>query len=393
MEIRQITEDEAARVLPVRAYAFEATPLAPQRIEELNRFMSFRLKNTTLVAEEDGEVVASVAGIPMRQNVRGVVHPMLGVAGVVSHPLARRRGHVRTLMHDLLRRGREEGRLITALHPFRAGFYARLGYVGLTAPRTVTLRPEALASLLRLDLPGEVRFRRIAEGWDDVLTLQDRFLHGRHGFTEFPEYRRHQPRDDDEQWLVTAHRDGEVIGALPYRITDYGGDLTGGVLLCESPVARALILRFLAGHVDQVGEITLRTAPSERPELWSTDFTGTITSTAAVPHPAPPMVRVLDLPALAGLPAGEARVTITVVDDDYVGGGWELDGAGGALSVKPAAASSEVRLTAAALSGLVYGMLGPEEIVARGLGAVPVAAQDALSTLFPPAEPWVYLDF
>ncbi|GAB7047700.1 hypothetical protein JCM9534A_28260 [Catenuloplanes indicus JCM 9534] len=393
MEIRQINADEAGVVMPVRAYAFEATPLTPQRIEELTRFMSFRLQNTTLVAEEDGEVLASVSGIPMRQNVRGVVHPMLGVAGVVSNPLARRRGHVRTLMLDLLRRGREQERPVSVLHPFRAAFYARLGYLGLPAPKTVTTRPEALSSLLGLDLPGEVRFRRIAEGWDDVLALQDRFLGTRHGFTEFPDYRRHQPRDDNEQWLATAHRDGRVIGALPYRITDYGGELTGGVLLHDGALGRALILRFLAGHADQVRSITLSAAPADRPELWSTDFAGTITSTVTVPHPAPPMARVVDLPALAGLPAGEARAAITVVDDPFLGGGWDLDGAGGALTVKPGSSTADVRLTVAGLTGLVYGVLGPDEIEARGLGTVPDAARDALATLFPPADPWVYLDF
>ncbi|GAB7044800.1 hypothetical protein JCM9533A_86510 [Catenuloplanes niger JCM 9533] len=393
MEIRQITADETARVLPVRAYAFEATPLAPQRVEELTRFMSFRSQNTTLVAEADGEVLASVSGIPMRQNVRGVVHPMLGVAGVVSNPLARRRGHVRTLMLDLLRRGREDGRPVSVLHPFRAGFYARLGYVGLSAPKTVTTRPEALSSLLTLDLPGEVRMRRIADSWDDVLALQERLIGARHGFTEFPEYRRHQPREDNEQWLVTAHRDGRVLAALPYRITDYGGELIGGVLLHDDAVGRALILRFLAGHADQVQTITLVAAPADRPELWSTDFAGTVTSTVAVPHPAPPMARVVDLPALTGLPAGEARVAITVPDDPFVGGGWELDGAGGALTVTPGSSTADVRLTAAGLSALVYGVLGPDGIEARGLGTVPAAARDVLGTLFPPADPWVYLDF
>ena len=393
MQIRQITADETDQVMPVRTYAFEASPLTAQRTEELARFMSFRTRNTTLVAEEDGEILASVSGIPMRQNVRGVVHPMLGVAGVVSNPLARRRGHVRTLMHDLMRRGREQERPLSVLHPFRGGFYARLGYVGLTAPRTVTLRPETLASLLAVDLPGEVRFRRIADAWDDVLALQERFLGARHGFTEFPEYRRHQLREDNEFWLVTAHRDGRVTGALPYRITDYGGELTGGVLLHEDPIARAQILRFLAGHADQIATITLVVAPAEQPELWSTDFAGTVTSTVAVPHPAPPMARVLDLPALAGQPAGEARVTITVADDPYVGGDWELDGAGGALTVRPGPAGADVRLTAAGLSGLVYGVLSPGDIVARGLGDVPGSAWEALSTLFPRTDPWVYLDF
>jgi predicted acetyltransferase len=393
MEIRQITPDEMDRILPIRVYAFEASPPTPEKADEIARFMSFRTQNTTLTAEEDGEILASVSGIPMRQNVRGVVHPMLGVAGVVSNPLARRRGHVRTLMHELMRRGREDGRAVSALYPFRGTFYGRLGYVGLTSAKTVTLRPADLASLLALDLPGEVKVRRIVDGWDDMITLLDRAIAARHGFAEFPEYRRHQFRDANRHWLVTAHVGGEVVGAIPYRITDYGGELVGDLMLHDGAIARALLLRFLATHADQIETITLGVGPSEAPELWSTDFAGTVTSTVKIPHPAPPMVRVLDLPALTGLPAGEARVALRVVDDPYLGGDWVLDGAGGALTVSSGSSDSAVRLTAAALSGLVYGVLGPEEIVARGLGIVPPSAWDDLTTLFPRADPWLFLEF
>lgn len=45
-----------------------------------------------LVAEEDGVAVVDASAIPMRQNVRGCVYPMAGIARVATLPLARRRG-------------------------------------------------------------------------------------------------------------------------------------------------------------------------------------------------------------------------------------------------------------------------------------------------------------
>jgi predicted acetyltransferase len=393
MDIRQITADEVDRVLGLRSYAFEATPLTPERTDELTGLMRSRMKNVTLVAEEDGEARASVGGIPMRQNVRGAVHRMLGIGAVVTHPLHRRRGHVRALMNALHEQARADGYPVSALHPFRAGFYQRLGYVGLPAPKTVRVRPEALGGLLRLDLPGEVRLRRMAEGWDDLSDLLDRSLLARHGFAEFPGYRRDQWRQDDDHWLATVHRDGRVTGALPYRTADYGGELTARQLLCEDPISRTLLLRFLATHVDQCSHVSFVTAPDARPELWATDFAGTVTTTVAVPHPAAPMARVLDLPALAGLPVGESRVAVTVVDDPLIGGDWLLDGAGGKLEVTPAGGSSDVRLTAAGMSALVYGVQSAQEVTALGLGVVPPSAWAALDVLFPPADPWVYLEF
>ncbi|BCY10005.1 enhanced intracellular survival protein Eis [Actinoplanes sp. L3-i22] len=392
MDIRRTTADDLEKLIGLSSYAFEATPLTPARTEELLAYMRTR-RNITLVAEEDGETRASVSGIPMRQNVRGAVHPMLGVGGVLTHPLHRRRGHVRVLMNALLDQARADGYAVSALHPFRAGFYQRLGYVGLPANRTVRVRPEVLGGLLKLDLPGEVRLRRMAEGWDDLSGLLDRQLLDRHGFAEFPDYRRDQWRKDDDHWLATVHRDGRVTGALPYRTADYGGELTARHLLCDDPISRTLLLRFLATHVDQFSHVSFVVAPDARPELWATDFAGTITTTVTVPHPAPPMVRVLDLPALTGLPVGESRIALTITDDPLIGGDWLLDGADGKLSVSPAGGSSDVRLTAAGLSALVYGVQSAQDLVALGLGVIPSSAWPALDALFPPADPWVYLQF
>ncbi|WP_436531944.1 GNAT family N-acetyltransferase [Actinoplanes sp. HUAS TT8] len=393
MDIRQTTADDLEQLLGVRSYAFEPTPLTPERTEEAAAFMRTRLNNISLVAEEDGETRATVSGIPMRQNVRGTDLPMLGVGGVAAHPLHRRRGYVRVLMNALLDRGRTDGYAVSVLYPFRAGFYHRLGYVGLPAAKAVRVRTDTLGGLLKLDLPGEVRLRRLADGWDDFTALLDRQLSARHGFSKFPEYRSEQWRKDNDHWLATVHRDGQVTGALAYRTGEWGQELNARQLVSDDPISRTQLLRFLAGHADQYAHVNLEVAPDARPELWATDFAGTITTTIAVPHPAPPMARVIDLPGLAGIAAGESRIAITVADDPLIGGDWVLDGDGGKLAVTAATGSSDVRLTVAGLSALVYGVQSAEEVVALGLGVIPPSAYAALDTLFPRADPWVFLHF
>jgi hypothetical protein len=52
-----------------------------QALEQRQRFYE---GNLTLVAEEDGDLVAEASAPPMRQNVRGTVYPMAGVAGVAT---------------------------------------------------------------------------------------------------------------------------------------------------------------------------------------------------------------------------------------------------------------------------------------------------------------------
>ena len=86
--------------------------------------------------------LADASAIPMRQNIRGVVYPMAGVAGVATLPLARRRGYARALVTELLGQMREAGHAVSALYPFRPSFYQRFGDVGL--PRTRTVRFQRL---------------------------------------------------------------------------------------------------------------------------------------------------------------------------------------------------------------------------------------------------------
>jgi hypothetical protein len=50
-------------------------------------------------------------------------------------------------------------------------------------------------------------------------------------------------------------------------------------------------------------------------------------------------------------------------------------------------------LTVAGLSALVYGVLDPEDVGLRGLGAVPADAAEQLRAMFPRCLPYVVADF
>ena len=139
MEIRQISADERTDLMfPLQAYAFEPSPSADEAREAYRRRMEYYGTATSLVAEEDGQVLAGVAALPMQQNVRGVVHDMAGVASVAAHPSARRRGFVRELLQRLMRQMRDQGCGVSALYPFRPSFYGRFGYVGVPRVRKAT---------------------------------------------------------------------------------------------------------------------------------------------------------------------------------------------------------------------------------------------------------------
>src|SRR5262249_11478950 len=151
--------------------------------------------------------------------------------GVAAHPLARRRGYVRALLVELLGRMRDEGHVVSALYPFRPSFYEKFGYVGVPKARTVLFSPADLSGLLRAELPGEVSCERLRSGYDSYRDFTCRLLADRHGFAQLPAYQAVQFRDLDERWLALARVDGEVVGAVTYRITGHGGELLGDDLL------------------------------------------------------------------------------------------------------------------------------------------------------------------
>jgi hypothetical protein len=172
----------------------------------------------------------------------------------------------------------------------------------------------------------------------------------------------------------------------------HGGDLIASHLLCAGPLGRALLLQFFARHVDQVARVVVKVSTDEMPELWGTDMQLSIEGRVANPTDNAPMVRVLDVEALAGTPVGPGAITIEIPDDELIGGVWQLESAGGALTVAKGSAPS-VTLSVAGFSALVYGVLDPIEVVTRGLGEVPAEAVATLSTMFPREMPYLVADF
>jgi predicted acetyltransferase len=393
MRIRQLPAAERAAVsVPIQTYCFMQSPPDDEALTRVTADLPYFADHVTLVAEDAGLPVAEASAVPLRQNLRGRVLPMAGIAGVASLPLTRRRGHVRALMIELLGRMREAGHAVSTLYPFRPSFYERLGYAGLPKTKTTRFSPADLRPLLSVDLPGTVAFGPPAAHYAVYRALTERLLRRRHGFAVLPDQRMAYLRDATDQWLVTATVDGEVAAGVPYRLSGHGGDLVAGDLLAVDPIARAHLLRFFAQHADQVASIEVTVAPDDYPELWTTDLEMTTESRTTIPTSAPPMARILSLPALTGLPAGPAAATVEIRDDPFIAGTYHLDGSTGELTVTRAS-NATATLTAPAVAALVYGSLTPPDLVARGLAAIPPSTARALATLFPPATPYVHARF
>jgi predicted acetyltransferase len=394
MQIRQVTADERTDTMfSLLTYAFMPSPWADTDREAYAQRMQYYRTAVSLIAEEDGQTLAGVGAFPMRQNVRGVLHDMAGVASVSTHPSARRRGLVRELLVRLLHQMRDQGCTVTALYPFRPSFYGRFGYVGLPRFRTATFAPEGLAHLVRADLPGQVERLPMREGFDEYNALTLRLLGERHGFSVYDEVRTAEFRESP-RWMAIARVDGEVVGAVTYRIDRFGGDLVADDLLTTGSLGRALLLQYFARHVDQVGRVIMTIGTDEVPELWGTDFPVLTQGLVKQPSNSGPMARLLSMEALTGTAtAAHEAITIEVVDDDFIAGRYQLIGEGGQLTVEQSKNEPQATVTCAGISALAYGVLDPIEVVTRGFGQVEASAVASLTALFPKRMPYMFADF
>ena len=391
-KIRKVSGDERLRTaFTLYPYAFDETPSATA-IEDLPAILPFHEGNHTLVVEEDGRTLATAAAFPAHQNLRGIVLRMAGVAWVATDPIARRQGHSRRLMHQLHRDLLDQGHRLATLYPFHPSFYEKFGYVGLPLNRTATFRPEGLAPLLDVALPGEVSWQGIREGFEVYRAFQRRLLTQRHGSMLTPDYRANRVLESADRWIAIATAGAEVVGVLTYRIDGYGGCLHADELLYSAPLGRALLLQFLARHTYQVARIVITVAPDESPDTWATGLVVRTESETDFPTSPPLMARLLSIEALRGVHCGTGRVRVDIVDDELLSGHFLLDGTGGTIQVGTATGDSgeKATLTAAGLAALAYGVLDPVDVVARGLGELTEGAAAQLGALLPRCTPYAF---
>ena len=77
---------------------------------------------------ESGELMASMAAIPLSFYYEGKAFTGFGVGGVSTYPHHRKKGAIRTMFEQMLRDAYDEGRLLSYLYPFSESFYGRFGY-------------------------------------------------------------------------------------------------------------------------------------------------------------------------------------------------------------------------------------------------------------------------
>lgn len=386
--VRPFQGDEMLEVMHwLTGYAFEASPPLPDKAE-WKELVGPRKGLTALGAFEKETPVGCVAATAMTQNVRGALFDAGGVWGVATHPAARRKGHCRRLMADLLAGLRQDGQALSCLYPFRESFYERLGYVSLPQVHTARFTPAPLLPLLKRDLGGQVELMLISEGFDryrEYLHQMQRRIHGMALFNEVPR----NVAQRGSFWLALAKAEGEPEGLMLY---DLRGEKEGEFNLrafrfyYHTSRGRYLLLEWIARHMDQANRVEVRLPPFERPEAWLADLNVAVESDMSVP-----MVRILDVARLGGMAAGTGCFSARIADPlcPWNEGDWRFESAAGVLQVS-AADRADCELTIQGLAALAYGTHDPDDFPVRGWGNPTPPVQQAMRAMFPRMLPHLH---
>ena len=276
---------------------------------------------------------------------------------------------------------REAGMSMSALYPFRESFYERMGYVNFARPHVAKFAPAALSPLLKQDLGGTVEWLSIADGYDAFRDYVIRVRERTHGMAVFDQPEKEDAIRRNESWVALAKVGGETVGAMLYNLRNEAGAgmaLKAYRFYSDTSQGRYLLLQWIARHADQAGQAELRLRPTELPETWFPDLRVTVECVWG------PMVRIVDVTGIQGMPVGTGSFTAHLADAlcPWNEGTWRFEAVDGRLRVSRTD-QAECELAMQGLTGLVFGTHCAADFAFRGWGQPSRQTQTAMHELFP----------
>ncbi|MDQ3309031.1 MAG: GNAT family N-acetyltransferase [Gemmatimonadota bacterium] len=399
--------DEVPQVARVVAHSFVGHPAS--YYEHLMRHGPWGGLDALWVCEDQGRIAAVCQLLPLQQWVGGTRLQVMGMASVAVAPTHRRRGLAARLVTSGMRFARERGDVATALYPFRASFYQKLGY-GLAGeayqyrvpPEVIPDAPERLGIALVESEDARAEVRDVYERWAPTQTGQ--------------------LRRTDAIWKRLLQSDGRVVvvyrdqagSAEGYAVARYRADLPVDSRFLEieerawlSPEARRGLYAWMGSLADQWQQLVYRAHPAERfgdrieePRILHSGEPGWNLWFPSAVLLAGPMFRLLDLAAaFAARPQiGSATLTLRLeVEDTQIpenAGSWQLRLDNGRPHFGVAttgAADATLSLGIDTLSRIFVGALRPSEAVDAGVATIDRPKElPTLDQAFALPRPWTF---
>jgi len=339
------------------------------------------------VVEEDGEVRAAAAVLPLEVFFKGRTVPMGGIAAVATHAAYRRRGYAGELMQAALRGMRERNVHLSMLHPFAHSYYRRYGWELATETIDYDFKPT--------DLPTSPEQKHVRAYWDRdlprMMTLLEVEASRHHLFVRRGEGRWQQIFARAEQEVAVYDVEGRVEGYLLYKQAE-GDSLPRTLVLSElvaiTPEARKALISFAAAF-DSTAFAVKYSVP--RGEPLHPHLPNSFVDTRINPGF---MLRLVSVEGVLGLLDCRGEVLraplVLEVEDDVIAenAGEYVIGGNGVL--RDAETEERVALDVRQLAQLYAGYLPARQLARQGkLRANSAKALELLERFFPLSDPYV----
>jgi predicted acetyltransferase len=387
LKLRAYREEDRGAVAKVAAMAlggsaeyWEEEYYAPEKNPRLE-------PEQVYVVEEDREIRATAAVLPLEIFFEGKTVPMGGIAAVATHAAYRRRGYAGELLCAALRRMWEQGVYLSMLHPFAHAYYRRYGWELATEAISYDLKPS--------DLPTSPEQKRVRAYQDTdlprMMTLLEEEASTHPLFVCRGKGRWQQIFARGEQEAAVYDAQGRVEGYLLYKQAK--GDsspriLTLSELVAETPGAREALISFAAAFDPLMFDVKYSVPRGEPLHPY---LPNSFVDTRIDPEF---MLRLVSVEGALRLLDWRSEALcaplVLEIEDDVISGnsGAYTVGAGGV--VRGSEAEDRVALDVRQLAQLYAGYLSARQLARRDLVRPSSAkALELLETFLPPGDPYV----
>jgi predicted acetyltransferase len=383
MNIQKLDERHFLDVLKMSEYAFQYQVPAEQREERMQRFHQHHL----LGILDEEFLAAKLHIIPFDVYLGKEKIPMGGIAGVATYPEYRRRGYVRKMLQESLTFLKENGYLISMLHPFHVAFYRKFGWELFANQLKSTLTKSDL--IPQGEVEGTIKRFQKEKHHSDIERVYEQYAQQFSGMLVRTR----------EWWLQSVYSDlfaavyydpnGDPKGYLLYEVNNKKMKVEEFVALTKE--ARKALWNFICQHDSMIEELTMITWEQE-PLFFSLDEPRI--KQEMIPYF---MVRIVDAESFLNqypFQWGDVKeevvlhVTDTFApwnDQSYVITKEQIT-----PIPKDEVQGQGVHLTINTLSTLLFGYKRPHELDQLGLLTGSEEDIERLNNIIPPIKPFFY---
>ncbi|MFC3884236.1 enhanced intracellular survival protein Eis [Bacillus songklensis] len=215
MTLRQIAGEEGYEdTLKLSQYAFQYT-LTEEEREKKKR--SLARQQIWAIYDDQNQLESKLHILPHKVWIEGQSIPMGGIAGVATWPEHRRNGNVATLVKHALQQMKEDGYVISYLHPFKVSFYRKYGWELIADRHTYELSKDDLVMFPSIN--GRIKRMDIEREWNILNDTYEAFSAHYNGMLKRDKFWwLHHVNNPGYHFAAAFGDQDEMIGYLMYKI-------------------------------------------------------------------------------------------------------------------------------------------------------------------------------